>query len=129
MKKLILLFSLFLIPLLTLAVGGASFQPTIENPLKAQNLTELIDTIFEIIITLGTPVLVIMIILVGFRFVMAKGNKAELDTAKRSLAYTLIGAAIILGAWAIEKTLENTVEQLKSGVVHSGATISYNLER
>jgi hypothetical protein len=49
-------------------------------------------------------------------FIAARGNKDKLTTAKDSMLYTLIGAAIILGAFVISKLIGGTVEQIKSGI-------------
>ncbi|MDP2593236.1 MAG: pilin [bacterium] len=80
------------------------------NPLpKITSIPNLIQTILEGAIKIGLPIVALAIIYAGFLFVFARGNPEKLGTAKDTLLYTLIGAAILLGAWAIAKMIESTV--------------------
>lgn len=80
------------------------------NPLpKITSIPGLIQTILEGAIKIGLPIVALAIIYAGFLFVFARGNPEKLGTAKDTLLYTLIGAAILLGAWAIAKMIESTV--------------------
>ena len=42
-------------------------------------------------------------------FVFARGNSEKITKAKDALIYTVIGAAILLGAWAIALLISETV--------------------
>ena len=57
-------------------------------------------------------VAVIAIIYSGFKLVTSRGNETKLEEAKRAFLYTTIGVAILLGAWAIAKVIENTITQI-----------------
>ena len=52
------------------------------------------------------------IIYCGFLFVSARGNTEKLTKAKEALLYTVIGAAILLGSWAIAIMISETVLSL-----------------
>jgi hypothetical protein len=54
------------------------------------------------------------IIYSGFLFVFARGNSEKLGKAKDALLYTLIGAAILLGSWAIAEMIQATVTGLST---------------
>lgn len=84
----------------------------IVNPIKATSVQGLIKTALETAIKIGIPVLALAIIYSGFLFVAAQGNSEKLDEAKRSLLYTIIGAAILLGSWAIAQLITETVRAL-----------------
>ena len=58
-----------------------------------------------------TPIVVIMFIYSGFLFVQAQGNEEKIQTAKRTLLYTIIGAAVILGSKGIALAVQQTVTQ------------------
>lgn len=73
---------------------------------------ELIKTILEGAIRIGLPVIALAIVFSGFLFVFARGNPEKLTKAKDALLYTLIGAAILLGSWAIAKMIQTTVFSL-----------------
>jgi len=83
----------------------------IENPLKNGNSTipDFIKTILTGVVEIGMPVIALAVIYSGFLFVKAQGNPEKITEAKNSLLYTLIGAALLLGAWAIAQLISNTV--------------------
>jgi len=58
---------------------------------------------------IGIPIVALAIVYCGFLFVFARGNSEKLTKARDALLYTVIGAAILLGAWAIAKMISATV--------------------
>ncbi len=87
----------------------------IENPLGAGGVStvpQFIDKILDLAIQIALPILTLAIVYCGFLFVKAQGNPEELTKAKTALLYTLIGAAIILGAKVIESFVTDTVTEL-----------------
>ena len=101
--------------------GGIITNPTnsgssgggINNPIKYDDLMSFINALIDIIIQIGTPILVLAIVYVGFLFVQASGKPEKLNEAKQALVYTLIGAAIVLGAFIISGAIQGTVDSLK----------------
>lgn len=84
----------------------------IANPLEKSginNIDGFIQTILIGVIKIGIPVVALAIIYSGFLFVSALGKPDKLKIAKAALMYSLIGAAILLGAWAIAQLITNTV--------------------
>lgn len=61
---------------------------------------------------IGFPLIALAIIYCGFLFVAARGNSEKLTKAKDALLHTLLGAAILLGAWAIAQVISETVFSL-----------------
>ena len=104
---------IFLMPVLSLAQEHV--PPAIDdsgkivNPISAQTLDGLIKTILEGVLKIGIPIIALAIIYCGFLFVSARGNPEAIKKAKDALLYTLIGAAILLGAWAIALLIKDTV--------------------
>jgi len=91
-------------------IGNTQFQ--IKNPLKADDLVEFIHDILGIVVQVGVPLLVLAVVYVGFLFVAARGNSSKLEEAKTAFFWTIIGAAIVLGAFVISTALQNTINQL-----------------
>lgn len=112
--KIFLLSYLFIFPIVSFAVD-VNGQPSdtggkILNPLTTTStLPDLIKTILEGALKIGIPIVALAIIYCGFLFVFARGNPEKLTKARDALLYTLIGAAILLGAWAIAKMISATV--------------------
>jgi len=112
---LILMFVVFLIPVFSFAqvVGDPPLDAgKISNPISAQTLEGLIKTILEGVLKIGIPIVALAIVYCGFLFVSARGNPEAIKKAKESLLYTLIGAAILFGSWAIAQLITETVKAL-----------------
>lgn len=92
---------------------GISPAPAIENPLKAKSIVLLLNALLDIVVQVGIPVIAIFIVYSGFLFVKAQGNESKLSEAKQTLFYTVIGAAIVLGALVISQVIEQTIGSLK----------------
>ncbi len=109
----ILLFSfVFLMPVLMLY---ADITPTCDpaktvcNPINSKTINEFIKKILEGAIKIGIPIIALAIIYCGFLFVSARGNSEKLTKAKDAFMYTLVGAGILLGAWAIAQLISETI--------------------
>ncbi|HEY0979552.1 MAG TPA: hypothetical protein VGE23_01790 [Candidatus Paceibacterota bacterium] len=80
------------------------------NPLNGvSTLPEFLRAILKGIVEIGTIILIMMLVYVGFLFVMARGNAEKLQGAKSALVWTVIGGLILLGATAIEAVISGTV--------------------
>ncbi len=88
----------------------------IENPLKIDNIQDLLAAILSAIVQIAIPFLVLAVMWVGFLFVAARGNPNKLADARQALFYTLLGALIILGAQTLSVILSGTISQLTEGV-------------
>ena len=105
LHRIILTTFVFFYPVISLAE-----EVKILNPLKnTETINELIKKILEGVIKIGMPVIVLAIIYCGFLFVSAQGKPESIEKAKSALLYTLIGAAILLGSWAIAQLITETV--------------------
>jgi hypothetical protein len=116
-RSLLLAIYAFLLPSVIFAAqnppcdpGGGKICPTI----NATSIPDLIQIILTGVIRIGIPVIALAIIYSGFLFVAARGNSEKLGKAKDALLYTLIGAAILLGSWAIAQLIASTVTSLGS---------------
>lgn len=93
--------------------GGVTPPAGLTNPLKVTSIEGLIAAILEIVVKIGAPLIVLFIIYSGFLFVKAQGNEEKLKEAKKALAWTVVGAAILLGAWLIAEVIQNTITNLR----------------
>jgi len=81
----------------------------LENPLAVSSLEQLLEALISVVIILATPVIVFFVIYAGFLYVTARGNAEQVTQANRALTYAIIGAVIILGAFAITTIVKNLV--------------------
>lgn len=92
----------------------------INNPTNITSIEDFVAKALNIVVDIGTPLVAFFLILSGFMFVAARGNEEKLATAKRSLVYTLIGAALVLGCWGIAQAVKGTIEDVtKTSFVES----------
>ncbi|PIP69143.1 hypothetical protein CO033_02140 [Candidatus Nomurabacteria bacterium CG_4_9_14_0_2_um_filter_32_10] len=108
--KVVLVVFVLVLPILSFADDTPI---TIANPLpEVTSINGLIQNILEGVIKIGMPIIALAIIYCGFLFVSAQGKPESIKKAKDALLYTLIGAAILLGSWAIAQLITETVKAL-----------------
>jgi len=87
-KEVVFLANFFL----TLFVANfALAQVSIENPLKANSVVELIDNVVNAIISIGGVLAFLMIAVGVFTLVTSAGDPRRLDLAKKIIFWTVIG--------------------------------------
>jgi len=97
--------------------AGINIKTNINNPLgqgRLETIPEFINEIIKIVLTVGVPIVALAIIYTGFLFVKAQGNPDELVKAKKAFVFTIVGAAILLGAFVIANAIDKTVDDIKS---------------
>ena len=99
-----------LILFVPIVVHAASPAVTLGNPSPGGGATlqDFIGLLIKIIQSVGIPTLVIAIIYAGYTLLTAGGNEVQIAKAKVWILWTLIGAAIVLGAQQIADTVFNT---------------------
>lgn len=90
-------------------VPTPSLYERIKNPINVNSINGLVKTILEGIIKIGIPIVALAIIYSGFLFVTAQGRPEKIKEAKNAFLYTLVGAAILLGSWALAQLISDTV--------------------
>jgi len=74
-----------------------------------------LQSILDFVIKIGTVVVILMMVFVGYKFVVAQGKEAEIREARDALLWTLIGALILLSSKAIAFGIEKTVQAISVG--------------
>ena len=117
-KYILIILALFLliVPLGIFAAdppeGEASIcnqEKEICNPIRYNTINGFIKAILEGIIKIGIPIIALAIIYSGFLFVTAQGSSEKLGKAKDALLWSIVGAALVLGAWALAILISETV--------------------
>lgn len=101
--------------------SSGSSQPTdftllvkLKNPLKVNTIQGAIQLFMNTVVKIAIPFIVVFFVYAGFRFILARGNPTELQTAKKMFWYTVIGALLIFGAWAITNAIVGTINSISS---------------
>lgn len=101
-------FSALALPGLALAQGG------LQNPLNPDlsTIPAFIAGALRVLVIVALPFITLFVVYAGFLFVSARGNEKQLEKAKANFFYVIIGALLILGAWAIATLIGGTVAQI-----------------
>lgn len=82
---------------------GADFEPATSS----RTFEAILLNIASWIARYSLPLLAALVVWAGFRIVSARGDVQQLQDAKRTLYWTLIGGVIIAGAYIIAKAIIN----------------------
>ncbi len=86
---------------------------TLVNPLgSGTSLESFLGNILEFVVRIGTIIVILMLVFVGYKFVVAQGSETKLTEAKKMLLWTVVGALVLLGAQAIASGIQATVQAL-----------------
>jgi len=89
---------------------------TLINPLgSGTDLPTLLKKILEFVVYIGSIIVIFMMIYVGYKFVVARGNESKITEARQMLLWTVVGALVLLGAQAISLGIQATVQALSTG--------------
>jgi len=87
--------------------------PTLENPIKANSISQLVNDLVNIAFQIGSVIAVLAVIFVGFKFVLARGSEDKVKEAKNMFFWTVVGIAVLFGARVLAEVIQATVNNLK----------------
>ncbi len=96
MKKAIFINSLLITALL-------SASPVFAQSADVSKVTNFIQNIIQIFVTIAGLVATGFMVVGGFRYMTSSGNPEALDGAKKTVLYSAVGLAIVIGAFVISK--------------------------
>jgi cytochrome bd-type quinol oxidase subunit 2 len=85
------------------------------SDLTTRDVRETVSTIINAFMGLLGLVAVVLILLGGFKWMMAQGNEEKIDDAKKLMMSGVIGLIIIMSAYAIAQFVINAILQGTSG--------------
>ncbi|MCI5051049.1 MAG: TrbC/VirB2 family protein [Candidatus Pacebacteria bacterium] len=94
--------------------SGSSVQ--LQNPLAGGNINDipsLVESLLGIVLVVGVPLIALAIIYAGYKFVTAQGNPDKLEEAKKTFVWIVVGAAILLSAYAIAQGIKATILDIR----------------
>ena len=94
----------------TLVLGQGALQNPLDGGLNS--IASFTAAFLRAVVFILFPIAVVFIVYSGFLFISAQGKPEDLATAKRNFLWTVIGVALLLGAWALAVLIENTIEPI-----------------
>jgi hypothetical protein len=81
-------------------------------PLQVTGIWDLAKKIFETLLTIMLPFVSIALLYSGFLYLKAQGNPAEIAKAHQALIWSLVGTALVLGAWTFSTAIYETIKEI-----------------
>ncbi len=94
--------------------GATTVQAQLKNPIKYETFSDFVSAVIGAAVAVLTPFVVIAFIYSGFLFVKAQGNETELTEAKSAIKWSVIGAFILMGAWAFAQIIGQTIKTISN---------------
>lgn len=77
------------------------------NVVESKTFDQFFERMLKIVEVIGTVVVAFFIIWAGFLFVSARGSEEQVTKAKSVFIWTVVGAAILMGASVIARAVIN----------------------
>src|SRR3990167_10540271 len=111
MRKITTIVVPFLLPGIVLAAG----EP-LANPLRFKTIADFIAGALQVLVMVALPIIVLFLVIAGFKFISAQGNEGKLSEAKKNFFFVIIGAGLIIGAGVPGKVIPRTRFQPTPGL-------------
>ncbi len=82
---------------------------TVSNPLTATGASDFLTGILGAVMYMSVPVIGLVLVMAGFMFISARGNREKLQTATYNITYIIGGIALVLGSYMIVNVIYNTI--------------------
>ncbi len=79
------------------------------------SIPQFIKAILGFVVQIGSVIVVLMLVYIGFLFVSARGEPGAITKARQALLWTIVGALLLLGAQVIASGIQATVNALSTG--------------
>lgn len=74
--------------------------------LKDLTVGSIVSGLIRLVLIIAALAFFTILVLGGIRWILSRGDKAEVENARNQITHALIGLAVIFAAWAIIKLIE-----------------------
>lgn len=89
------------------SVALAAEDPKVPNPVGNQNLGDVLFDVVNALLLFAGAVAVLFLIIGGFRYVVSAGNAEQVEGAKKTIVYALLGLIIIFIAYVLVQLVQD----------------------
>ena len=80
--------------------GGSGTTPSgdaiLINPLAADNIPQLLNSIINFLLALAAPIATIMVIYAGYLLIIARDNEDKVKEARKTLLFVVLGVLVLI---------------------------------
>lgn len=84
----------------------------LSNPICTTSLSQFLANLLRLVAQIAFPIIVLFMVYVGFMFISSQGNPEKLKEARTYFFWAVVGALLVLGAEALSRAIQATVNQL-----------------
>lgn len=119
MKLITRLFGTLLAALTTVGTAIAAVppgvdEPNVQSPTTKTDLGTILANGIDALLVFAGAVAVLFLIIGGFRYVVSAGNEQQVESAKKTVLYAVLGLIVIFVAFVLIKVVEQALG-VKSG--------------
>ncbi len=79
----------------------------LENPLKYNTISDLINGILGYLVIIAAPICALFVLIGGFQLLTAAGNVEKVTTGRRTIIYAAVGYGIILISYGLSAIIKD----------------------
>lgn len=83
-----------------------------EPPIRSRTVAQAVDNIAKAVEQIALYLVPVFVVIAGLQFLFAGESEQKISQAKKTLWWTLIGTAIVVGASTLTSAVINTVQGL-----------------
>ncbi len=89
-----------------------AFAVILTNPLQTSDLYQFLSMLLRLVAQIAFPIIVLFFVYIGFLFVTGASNPDQIKKARSYFLWAVVGALLVLGAYALSLAIQATVNQL-----------------
>ncbi|MDP4000418.1 MAG: pilin [bacterium] len=82
-------------------------RPDIDNPVSGGSLGSILASVINALLLFAGAVAVLFLIIGGFRYVVSTGNEQQVDAARKTILYAVLGLIIIFIAFVLTRLIQD----------------------
>ena len=92
--------------------GGGGSPVGLPNPLRTDNIVDLLNAILrELITKIAPPILAIMILIGASQILFASGDPEKFEIGKKTIIYAVVGYTALLISWGIVSIIQEILSR------------------
>src|SRR5207248_2195660 len=81
-------------------------KPNVPNPVSGTSFGDILTAIINALLLFAGAVAVLFLIIGGFRYVVSAGNPEQVEAAKKTILYAILGLIVIFIAFVLVKLIQ-----------------------
>ena len=94
--------------------AGRLIDPLSNSGAETSTIAGFFKSILGTVMYIGVPIIGLIVIYAGFKFLTARGNSAKIRKATFNITWVIIGIAIFLGAWTLSSIVDSTINSISN---------------